>query len=341
MKPKIKKRNGFVLIGLLLIPMYLFSQNQRIFVNTGAMHVGSHITTAPTDTALAVFGSMVTQGAALTVQEKVTTLTGNFYHDATTHAFAVDAYGWGVSPGTIVFKQGSAGVDRTITATNLEDGTGVAFNRRTNYAAFPNIKMAANENLLIPAQMGLDAQSITATNTGKMILKSDVVSGKVYDASLRISGNNGNADVQAGSVIIERDLKQYRAGTQPLFAFASPMTNLRSGYFAGNFVRKTLKGDNNHVQYVFGNKPDASGYIAREQYLTDPQNHTFVPGEAYLVQARATGFHYEDLKTAGGLTVTGISAIFPLYDQAVFSFNGSPYNLGAVPEQVFAANQLF
>jgi hypothetical protein len=330
------------LIGVLLFPTHLFSQTATVFVNTGDMHVGR--ATASTDISLAVFGSMVTQNTAVTNQESVTTLTGNFYHDATTHAFTTDTYGWGTSIGTIVFRDGEAtlGNKRYIAATYLIDGTGVTFDRGLHYVAFPHIEIATTDTLVIPSRMGLDAATIRNSGGGKMLLKSTVESGSVYDASLRISGSAGNADVNAGSVIIERDLRLYRDNINPLFAFASPNVNMRSGYFAGNWIRKMLPtGSNKHVEYPYGNMPNtpANGYISTDQYLKDP-TESFVTGDAYLIKPRPTGFNYQDLVNQGGLSITGTAGL-SLFDTPKFVFNGTPYTLPPIDEQVFAEKQLF
>jgi hypothetical protein len=329
------RKNGFILVGLLLIPLCLFSQTQTVFVNTGAMHVGH--STAATDTALAVFGSIENRGAGVTTQESVTVLTGSFYHDANSHAFSTDAYGWGTSTGTIAFKEGATptpGLKRYITTSDLN-----TFDRSVNYAAFPKIQIDTNDTLVVPSRMGLDALSVALSTgrTGVMLLKSTEVGGQVYDASLRISGNL----VTPGSVAIERDLSLYRGPSQPLFAFASPMVNLRSGYFAGNWVRKMLTGANNHVQYVYGNKPSFSDpdLIDIDQYLKNAFSDTFVPGEGYLVRPRPSGFSYADLVANGGLASTN-AALPSLYDKNKFVFNGDMYGASVGPETVFAANEL-
>jgi hypothetical protein len=166
---------------------------------------------------------------------------------------------------------------------------------------------------------------------------------KVFDASLRITGNGASASlVTPGAVIIERDVSLYRAasGNAPsLFAFASPFTNQYSGYFAGNWVRHMLEdtGYHNHVEYVYGNKPNASKptEIAREQYIIDPKEN-FVAGKGHLIKMQTSGFNYGDL----ALPVTGVETGHSINKLV---FNGSAYGLQPTTgyaEQLFAENSL-
>lgn len=248
------RRNLFIFIGLLLFPLYVSSQidTVTVFVNTGEMYVDG---TAVNDTALSILGSIRTLDKAQTFQAGKTVLTGHFYHDARptlpderSNAFATEDDGWGTSTGTIIFaglpissSDAQYHEKRYITTTDFS-----TFNRKVNYAAFPNIEMATRDTLVIPSQMGLDVETIDFTGGGKMLLKSTVETGDVYDASLRVSKEN--TELPAGKVIIERDLSLYRATgstASPLFAFASPMKDMRSGYFAGNWIRKTLANDAN------------------------------------------------------------------------------------------------
>jgi hypothetical protein len=299
------------------------------------------------DTVLAIFGSMQTKGEALTYQNGKTTLTGSFIHDASTHAFPVNESGKGISTGSIIFKDGLANpaLLRQITSTN------VSYDRGQRYIAFPTIEIGTNDTIEVPGIMGLDATKILATSaskTGKLYLRSDVVdAGNVEDASMRITGNSGNSDVPAGRVVIERNMTPYRVvrtapdqdgSNRPLFAFASPMVDMRSGYFAGNWVRKLIADENEHVQYVYGNYADPNGLINKNQYITDP-TESFQPGKGYLVKARPAGFDYNELITQTGLTITNDAP--SLYDQIKFTFNGHVYTLPESDEQVFAADTLF
>jgi hypothetical protein len=240
----------------------------------------------------------------------------------------------------------NAGNIRHIRTEDPADMT--TFQRQDYYLSFPNVIIATNDTLNIPSVMGIDAVSIRHSNlkTGKMVLRSDTTDKKVYDASLRISGASGNSDVEAGSVVIERDLSLYRGSSPtgntndpqyPLFAFASPMTAMRSGYFAGNWIRRLLEGADGHVEYVYGNQGSGQ-YIDFEQYVYDPLE-PFVPGKGYLVKARPHGYDYQDFRDEGGLSIT--NANINLYDQSKFVFNGQIYTLSYSPEQVFAANTLF
>jgi hypothetical protein len=354
------RRNFLIVAGILFIPLYLSSQSRRtdrVFVNTGEMSVGTP--SAVSDTVLTVLGSMVTTKAAVTNQKAVTTLTGSFYHNATTNAFTVvtNHYPasidntWGTSTGTLVFKGGDPAdpEGRFITSDSIHASIPAnRFDRSAHFVAFPHIKIATNDTLIVPPLMGLDAETVLS-NSGVMLLKSGTVGGKVYDASLRISNgvlvpnSKPAADVVSpGKVLIERDLEPYRDVSQPLFAFATPMDTMRSGYFAGNWVRKMVtSGSNKHVQFPLGNTPFPAGstVISLDQYLRNPQTDRFQQGEAYIIKARPAGFDYSDLKDLGGLAVTDADA--SLYNQGKFLFNGKPYTLPTVAEQVFVNDKLF
>jgi hypothetical protein len=287
----------------------------------------------------------------------------HFYHDSEGHAFKVNADGWGVSTGTLIFVDGygnpSANLIRHIRTAN--DASMSSFNRAANYIAFPNVIINTNDTLEIKGKMGLDAASIHlgANKTGRMVLRSEVDSViptnlKVYDASLRISGiGNSEALVDAGSVIIERDLSIYRQGSTdaedvnhyPLFAFAAPMKNMISGYFAGNWIRKlkTAPTNHEHVQYVYGNQ-STNGIINRDQYLYDA-TESFENGKAYLVKAKPTGYNYGDLDYQTELE----GANFGAFDKGMFVFDGNVYTIQGInspsatefKEQVFADEALF
>jgi hypothetical protein len=288
-----------------------------------------------------------------------TAIGGHFYHDAHTHAFVLGSDGWGTSSGTIIFfdraNQPHPGNLRYI-RTEKEDDMKV-FIRSDDFVAFPNIIINTNDTLDISERMGLDALSIRmgTGKTGVMCLRSNVndAKDKVYDASLRVSGTGRSESlVEAGSVVVERDLSLYRIdpdpslatpiANYPMFAFASPMKSMRSGYFAGNWVRKLLYDPAyyDHVQYVYGNRDaDNDNIIDLDQYLWDPKE-SFEAGRGYLIKARPDNFNYDDLKSTGGLSVTGADP--SLYDKGKFVFDGKIYNMKPiVQEQLFAEDTLY
>jgi hypothetical protein len=297
------------------------------------------------DTALYVQGSMKTINNAVTYQDGTTALTGNFYHDAQTHAFPVYADGWSYSYGSIYFIDGPGHTPgkRLIQTENPADMRS-NFDRGDRFVAFPNIWIGTDDTLAIHCRMGLDAKTIHQApgKKGYMLLRSDTIhtatGAKVYDASLRISETEASLGyaLTPGIVVVERDLSLYRINDPttpladyPLFAFASPMTWMKSGYFAGNWVRK-LKADwndNQHVKYVYGNETYGNvpgGLIIKDQYLWDPEE-PFENGKAYLVKARPSNFDYSALVDAGGLAVT--DAAPNIYEKGKFVFDGHIYNL--------------
>jgi hypothetical protein len=342
-----KKRKSVIIGGLLWMSLWMYGQTPPVcFVNAGPMRVDS---SSAGDTALYISGSMSTAGSLADIyQVGRTALRGSFYHDASTHGFSVDATGWGISTGELIFT-GETPVSGTryITASSLS-----SFDRGATYAALPGVTLLTNDTLILPGRMGIDAQNIHvgATKSGRLILCSDTAAGKVYDASLRVSGGGSSESlVDAGSVWIERDLSLYRLhnpgssvgiADYPLFAFASPMKTMKSGYFAGNWVRRlaTDPANYNHVQYVYGNQ-STGGIIIQDQYLWDP-TEAFENGKGYLVKARPDDFDYQQLIDEGGLSVTDAAASF--YQKGKFIFDGNIYSMQSnFNEQVFAENTLF
>jgi hypothetical protein len=316
------------------------------FLNAGSMYVHAN---TPEDTVCYISGSVKTIRQAITFQGGVSVLTGSFYHDAFTHAFDVDAGGWGVSPGKIVFADDTAATPGLIRYIRTEHPADLpAFDRSKYYVAFPRVLIDTNDTISVAGRMGLDVVDLhrAAGKAGCMVLRSEGDNTAVHDASLRIgSDGKSHESVDAGSVIVERDLSPYRFAGQsvkdyPLFAFASPMVGMKSGYFAGNWVRKLKTDDANHghVRYVYGNE-SANGVIIKDQYLWNPQE-AFETGKAYLVKARPAGFDYGSIQYDGGLSVTGASASF--YDKGKFVFDGNIYEMQKdFKEQLFAGDTLF
>jgi hypothetical protein len=289
-------------------------------------------------------------------QDGITSIGGNFYQDAITNIF----YRFGgnfASTGKIVFfkDNGAANTGTCRYVTTNKSGDIDAFDRGQSFIAFPEIEIRTKDTVVVHARMGIDALKLIrntgdyGNDLGKLLLESKVVSGKSYDASLRITGASNLTSEQLvppGSVIVERDLTPYRledagTGNGSLFAFASPFKNMRSGYFAGNWIRRMLEDaeNNGHVEYVYGNKRDASDVILGEQYIIDP-TEGFEPGKGYLVKLRATGFDYSALLASGGLPITSGGDASD-YDVSKFIFNGAPYRMPGVDEQLFTDDVLF
>jgi len=223
------------------------------------------------------------------------------------------------------------------------------FTRADRYVAFPQIEVATADEVVIPARMGIDALNIIKTGTGKMRLESTPSGTSVFDASMRIvgAGSVSNALVPAGMVIVERDVSLYRdqnntstemsqLGRMP---FATPMENMRSGYFAGNFVRQTIADPaTGHVDYVYADqKSTVTGKIDGKFYLTKPYDDLFKQGTAYVIDLRPNGFDYSQLSDNGGLPETFGSNN---HDIPLIKFDGNVYTQ-SLNEQVFAQDVLY
>lgn len=340
-----KKR--IILILLLIYPLYLLlaqgalDPTKVIFLNEGSMRVNKDGNT----TAIYIKGAMHNSGDAAIRQDGETKITGNFYHDANTNVFYKENNDF-PSTGRIVFS-GNNSAQRLITTLNnsIDD-----FSRANYFIAFPEIEIETTDELLIPAKMGIDALKIIRTNqqSGKMRLASQVYtdgsSSNVYNASLRITGTGTSSTlVPPGAVIVELNVEPYRVekgttGAGPLFPFASPFYNTqRSGYFAGNWVRRMIEDENGHVDYVYGNK-SSNGIIIRDQYLSNPDN-IFTAGKGYLLKLRKSDYDYEELIEGGGLGISGGNPAD--YNKSIFIFDGKPYTMSSVSEQLFAEDVLF
>lgn len=340
------------------------------FVNQGAMHVASNAADA-TKAVIYIPDGVKMIGQSSILQHGITCIGGNFYQNSETNAFSVPSDWTGlVSPATtgtgkVVFitnhGDDNVVVDRRITtrgASNTSDAEEAAlasFTRASNYIAFPEIEIRTTDLVVIPAKMGIDANKVTREpDAGKILLESTPYTEgavvKAYDASLRLTGDaaNGSSDlVSAGSVIVERNVSPYRiedetTGAGPMFAFASPIENMRSGYFAGNWIRKLIPNKESmhgHVTYVYGNQ-SSNGTIIKEQYLYDPEE-SFINSQGYIVRMRANSFGHEDLKDLGGLVITGADPAH--YDKDEFVFNGEVYTLTNKQneKQLFARNTLY
>jgi hypothetical protein len=251
------------------------------------------------------------------------------------------------------------------------DHTEISFDRAENYIAFPQIEINTTDKIIVPSRMGIDAKSVllgpdaTLSDKGGMWLESKADGTSIYDASMRIVGATGTVAegvspsstlVTPGLVVVEREVGLYRGNndvsttlpngelsTLGRMPFASPMENMRSGYFAGNMVREALVTDEatGHVQYVYADEPEtgkAGDPIDPKYYLTNPYWDLFKTGTAYVIDLRPSPFDYKKLQ---GTPFTTADA----HDIALFAFDGNVYNNvqgdKVVREQVFARDVLY
>ena len=216
---------------VLLLVMFqsLFAQVDNVtFVNTGAMNVAPN---GVSGVSLFVPDAMRQQTVAgrsvNIIHNGITELGGNFYQDAATTVFDVNATTTvGTSTGKFRFVT-DRGDNRTVTTQSNAINE---FDRGLHYVAFPNFEISTNDSVIIQGKMGIDAISLHRVNakTGQMVLRSDVVTDvkgtNAYDASLRITGAGLSADlVDLGAVVVERDMSIYRpdGSTSNLFGFAT------------------------------------------------------------------------------------------------------------------------
>lgn len=342
------KKNTFITIltFLMLVFQGLHSQSNVTFLNTGQMYVAS--STPSTRVSLYIPDAMrqktVAGSTVEIIQNGITELGGNFYQDAMTNVFAVDATTKTTSTGKFRFVK-DRGVNRTITTQSVDL---ISFDRGLYYIAFPKFEISTNDSIEIPGRMGIDAIDVHRVNnkTGKLVLRSDVVGVNAYDASLRITQSGNSASlVDLGAVIVERDMTLYRPlnGSTQIFGFATPFKNTHiSGTFAGNWVRRPLNtGTYGHTTYVYGNKDNspADGVIDVDQYVYLAAEK-LIPAQAYLIKPRPRDYGYDNLKTSSGLWYTG-EPNPSLYDKGKFKFNGKVYAVAAYYEQLFAEDVLY
>lgn len=343
----------YVLLNILLL-VFTFSYSQVntvTFLNTGQMNV------APggyNDVALYIPDAFRVAGnSVLIVHNGNTELGGNFYQDSQTHVFDMYPISENVpfptTPSTGIFR--FVGVHGTTNRyiTTLSENI-LTFNRASYYIAMPHIEIATTDSIVLPGRMGIDAKSVKRRTAGQgfLILRSEPIDSKDFDASMRITGLGASASlVDLGSVVVERDMTLYRSGdassqSPNLFGFATPYLNTQlSGYYAGNWVRKPeVDPVTGHTRFVLGNKPDAlkPTFISKDQYVIDPRI-SLEATRAYLIQPRPTGFNYQTLKDGYGLVITGDTP--NAYNKGKFYFNGKVYMLPSYQEQIFAENTLF
>jgi hypothetical protein len=340
------KRNKtlLILIQLLLFGSNLFAQTETTnirFINTGAMNVNG---------TMYVQGDMQMTNVAGISQDVVvlhdgtTALEGSFYHDALKNVFKTvnnggktktQPKGITSSTGTIKFVTNNTGKTRYISTQST------SFDRATEYIAFPNLVIDTDDTIQVPEYLGLDARTLVR-NSGKdgvlylhsHLLKDANNESDIYDASFRVTGNGGSYTVTPGAVIVEKYVKEFREvaegspSASHQMPFASPFENMRSGYFAGNWVRRPLFDDNaSSFLYPYGNEDkNGDGFIDFDQYVIDPKEDLNTR-EAYILRLQRHGAG-EDKEYANLLHTAGED-----HNKAEFIIHGAPYpSLGDRPE---------
>lgn len=321
-----KKRIFFLL--LLLVGLRLGAQAADIkIVNTGEMNVKG---------AMYVGGDMQMKDASAdkrvvsVIHNGTTALAGSFYQDASGHVFKTENNDWAnkskprgvtTSEGTIKFVS-STGKTRYISSSDT-----INFNRVANYISFPNLLLSTDDRVYVPSTLGLDARTIkqATNNDGVLYLASNPVGDFVYDASLRVTGDDGDYSVDADAVIVEKRVREFRQTSSGgaatiLMPFASPIVGLRSGYFAGNWVRSPQIGADNSYFYPYANKNEVSGgeLIDSDQYVINPRQ-ALVVTKPYLLRLQKPG------STEGSEYADLIVTTDATHDKDKFIFNGKPY----------------
>lgn len=339
----------YLLIGTLIMSSLCFcgyTQNDVVMLNTGRMKV---LSGGINGVSLHVSGAFrnhtVGTDSVKIVQNGISEIGGSFYQDALTNVFDVSpSTTKSLSSGTIRFvKDYGASGNRFITT---QSSLVTDFDRGAYYVAFPNVEISTDDSIVLPGKMGIDALTVKRINSkkGSLVLRSELISNNNYDASLRITGSGQSAAlVDAGAVVVEREMSLYRSKTPGLFGFATPFNGTQlSGYYAGNWVRKPESDPiTGHTRYVLGNKPSVNNpaFINYDQYVINP-TIPLNPAQAYLIMPRPAGFNYQTLKDEHGLVAT--DDVPGAYDKGKFYFNGQVYNLTAkYNEQLFADDNLY
>ncbi len=334
-KNRVKMKKYLLSVTLFLLHIFFCQAQNVVLYKKGAMYYSN-------SSEVYVKGSIE---AGSEIQSANVTLDGDLYLGGT---FVQNAE----NP---VFDQNSSGKLYFIDIDGIS-GTGMrritsndetSFDRSNRYVAFPNVVIDTNDSIKLPHRMGMDAQSIKRANahSGLLYLESKIESDGLFDASLRITSSGTSADlVDAGAVIIEKDVEAFRTqSASGLLPFASPFNGTqKSGYFAGNWVRRpTVNVNNNyHTQYVLGNKPSKQdpNIIDLDQYIIDPHAN-LAAGSPNLIKLRPLNFDYEDLKNNdNGLSITNADAAD--YKKNKFIFNGDVYTFTGYEEQLFAEDAM-
>jgi len=313
------------LCNFALLSGQVMSTDSVRFLNTGALNVSA-------DGVVFIQGDMQTDDpaglpadsiAVVMVNDGSIFLTGSFFHDATGNAFNTRNNDWSdrdiargipASLGYIGFVGNSFGGRRFIASSDL-----LAFDRVADYIAFPNLEISTNDTIFVLPTMGFDVSSIyrpfntvaDTTYLGVLYLQSNLVDRGVdqyiYTASLRVTpGPSGFSDfpVATDAVIVEQRVQEFRAtgasgdtgAATMLFPFASPFEDMRSGVFAGNWVRRPLIDEAaNSFRFPYGNQSSANdaAVICRSQYVVDPLEE-LSSATAHLIRLRRLGAHYND-----------------------------------------------
>lgn len=305
------KRQKLYLFLLLFLGCSGLSARDIKLVNTGKMNVKGTMYIAGD---MQVKDPSSIQRDVILIHNGTTALGGSFYHDATGNVFKTTNDDWSISTipqgvststGTIRFTKDSDDKKRYITSSDISN-----FDRVTNYIAFPKLDINTNDVIYIPANMGLDARLISkgASKSGMLYLLSDVIGNYIYDASLRVTGDGNDYSVAEGAVVIEKRIKEFRETSSGgsatiLMPFAAPYTNMRSGYFAGNWVRHPqLDNSMNSFYYPYANDDkNGDGDIDADQYIVNPYED-LVATEPYLIRLQKAGGTLDDLYSGLGIT---------------------------------------
>jgi hypothetical protein len=284
-----------------------------------------------------VDGAVKTKGTSAILHDGNLILNGNFYQEALTSAFKVDASGLGVSTGKVIFRKDYAVRKSNNYIRKITLGAGITqpsnFDRGLAYVAFPKIVIETNDTIAVSKFMGIDADSINGN--GVLLLTSAVEGINVWDANLRLPKAT-ETDVPAGKVAIERHVGAYRnTNASLLMPFASPYKNQRSGYFAGMFVRNPIIDASGYVMYPLANAKGNDGIIYPEYYVVDVYEELLV-GQPYLIKVRdAYGTPDWVVDDPAGQSAVGDATIGTLL------FDGQPYTLNKVPEQIVTTENLY
>ncbi|MDR0830459.1 MAG: T9SS type A sorting domain-containing protein [Prevotellaceae bacterium] len=348
MKSTIFKLAAFLLLSAVVV-QNVFAQGAEpsriVLLNTGQMNIANNSATS-----IRVNGSVRMTNAPSILCDGIWQIQGSFFHDADTNVFVIDDAGKTTSLGKVVFFDANSIGKRFIAPSDVEtDEFASVFDRVKSYIAFPNIVISTTDTVFVPAKMAFDAISITDTledgshSGGKLLLASAEVGGKVYDASLRVTGVGTSAElVSKNAVIVEKWVETYRSSAGQLFSYATPFDNTQfAGYFAGNWLRTPSKDDNGHSVYVMANKPSASGssVIAADQYVSDVFE-LLEPALPYFIKPRVSNFDYGTLFDADGLNYT-FGGDATVYNKDKFVFDGNIYDIALNEEQLFADDVLF
>lgn len=339
------KKQKLYLFLLLFTSCYGLAAKNVKLVNTGAMNVKGSMYI---DGDMQMKDHSSAQQSVVLIHNGTTALSGSFYHDASGNIFKTENDAWtdrtiprGIttSTGTFRFSKDSSGKKRYITSSDTTN-----FDRVVDYIAFPKLDINTNDSIYIPSTLGLDACIISRANdkNGILYLASNIIGSTIYDASLRITGHEGSYSVEPGAIVLEKRIKEFRetsggSASTILMPFAAPFTNMRSGYFAGNWVRRPLLDNTmNSFYYPYANEDaDGDDTIDKNQYIINPYED-LVASQAYLIRLQKAGGTLDDAYAGLGIT-SGENT----HDKDKLIINGTPFTiLGGRSEgkQLFAGD---